>query len=293
MTGERPLTPSTTRGEAVRILAARFASAGIEAPQREARILAAAILGLSPADLVLSPDAPLGPEAATLDRATTRRAVREPFHRIIGTREFYGLDLALSPGTLVPRPDTEALVDAVLDHLRAEGRDTAPLSVLDLGTGSGAILIALIANLPQATGTGTDLSADALATAAANAARCIGPGRTRFRQSDWFAEVDGRYDVIVSNPPYIVSSEIAALEPEVARHDPLSALDGGADGLDAYRALAQGAQAHLASGGLIGLELGAGQRGAVTALFEEQGLSVLACRHDLSGIERALLFRRA
>lgn len=291
MTGAQPLTPATTRGEAVRIAAARLAAAGIEAPQREARLLLAATLGLTAADLLLAPDRAIGEAAAVLDAAVRRRAGREPFHRILGNREFYGLDLALSPATLVPRPDTETLVDAVLERLGAEGRGTAPLSVLDLGTGSGAILIALLAHLPRAIGTGTDLSDEALATAAANAARHVGD-RARFVTSNWFSNLAGRFDVIVSNPPYIAASEIAALEPEVARHDPLAALDGGADGLDAYRALAAGAQAHLADGGLIGLELGAGQQPAVAALFAAQGFAVVACRRDLAGIERALLFRR-
>lgn len=287
-----PFAEATSRRAALSHMTAALASAGIEDPQREARALLCAILGLAPADLILAPEAPLGAAAASLASALRRRASREPFARITGSREFYGLDFMLSPATLIPRPDTETLVDAVRGHLARQERTNAPLRVVDLGTGTGAILVALLAHLPQAEGTGVDLSIEALDTAAANAARHLAPGRTTFLHSDWFSAVTGLFDVIVSNPPYIETDDIATLEPEVARHDPALALDGGADGLTAYRLLAHQAPAHLAPGGLIALELGAGQADAVTALFAAKGFHVAGLRADLGGVPRALLLTR-
>lgn len=287
-----PFAETTPRRAALASITAALAGAGIEDPQREARALLCAILGLAPADLILTPEAPLGVAAARLAEALRRRASREPFARITGSREFYGLEFALSPATLIPRPDSETLVDAVRDHIARQGRTEAPLRLVDLGTGTGALLIALLAHLPQAQGTGVDLSVGALETAAANAGRHLAPGRASFLHSDWFAAVNGLFDVIVSNPPYIETGDIAALEPEVARHDPALALDGGADGLAAYRLLARQAPAHLAPGGLIALELGAGQADAVAALLAAEGFRVAELRADLGGVPRALLLTR-
>ena len=214
---------------------ARLRAAGVDTPELDARLLAEHALGLTREQLLMNPDAPVAPEAAArLHALVERRAAREPVSRILGERAFWTLELALNPDTLDPRPDTETIVEAALDAL--PGRD-APLRILDLGTGTGCILLALLAERPNATGLGIDLSPQAVAAAAANAAPNGLAERARFQTGNWGDGLAERFDLVVSNPPYIPSGDIASLDPEVREHDPLRALDGGTDGLDAYRAI--------------------------------------------------------
>ena len=207
----------------------------------------------------------------------------------MGHKEFWGLSLQLSPATLVPRPDTETVVELALEILRADGATNRPLRIADLGTGSGAILLALLSELPQAQGFGTDISTDALQTAAANAARARLADRASFIECDYASGLSGAFDLIVSNPPYIRSSDIAGLAAEVRYHDPKAALDGGPDGLDAYRALVPQAASVLAPSASLVVEAGQGQSGDIEALMKAAGLT---CKRppkaDLGGIRRAV-----
>ncbi|WID95420.1 peptide chain release factor N(5)-glutamine methyltransferase [Bosea vestrisii] len=229
--------------------------------------------------------------AARLNDALRRRLAGESLWRILGAREFWGLDFAISAGTLEPRPDSETLIEAALIHFAARRHE--PLRMLDLGTGTGCLLIATLREFPQATGLGIDLSADAVATASANAARNGVAERATFRQGDWTDGVEERFDLILSNPPYIASDEIAELDRNVREHDPHLALDGGLDGLTAYRALAAALPDHLKPGGHAILEIGAGQESAVAALMEQAGLRHLHSHRDLGGHIRALVFRHS
>ncbi|MGE7471473.1 peptide chain release factor N(5)-glutamine methyltransferase [Bosea sp. NPDC003192] len=228
------------------------------------------------------------PAAIRLNDALVRRLAGEPLWRILGAREFWGLSFALSPGTLEPRPDSETLIETALSHLAARRHET--LRMLDLGTGTGCLLIASLREFPQASGIGIDMSPDAVATATGNAARNGVAERAAFRQGDWIAGINESFELILSNPPYIVSSEIAGLDQAVREHDPLLALDGGPDGLDAYRALAAALPDHLKPDGLAILEIGAGQEAAVVALMRQAGLRHIDSRRDLGGHIRALVF---
>lgn len=264
--------PAVTLSEAVRRTAEGLRAAGIDEPMSEARWLVAAALGLAAIDLVVSGGRLLDAEAAArITDFTRRRAAHEPLSRILGEREFYGRGFALSPGTLDPRPDTEVLVDMVLELCQSGLEASPPLTILDVGTGTGAILVTLLAELTQARGTGIDISDDALNSAAANALRHGVAGRATFlhhdiRQGPPAGAMGGRYDLIVSNPPYIPTGDLPGLQPEVRLHDPQAALDGGADGLDFYRMLVA-CIGHLADGGWIVVEVGAGQAPSVVELF--------------------------
>ena len=267
----------------------RFAVAGIEDPMAEARILVGGLLGLARTDFITRGGDRLALEdEARIHAAAGRRTRGEPPYRILGRREFYGLDLTLSRDTLEPRPDTEVLVDLVLSLL-GDRRDTA-LDILDLGTGTGAVCLALLSRLPHAKGTGTDLAGGALATAAANAALNGLSDRFATLRSDWFAAVGGLYDIVVSNPPYIRSAIVPALDREVREHDPLLALDGGDDGLDAYRAIAAGCRAHLKPHGFVAVETGFDQKAEVRKVFDSAGFREIAAAKDLSGHDRAQVF---
>ncbi|GAA4249636.1 peptide chain release factor N(5)-glutamine methyltransferase [Azospirillum formosense] len=269
---------------------ARLREAGIDTPDLDARLLVEHALGLTRHDLFTRASDPVPePDAARLLALVERRAGREPVGRILGHREFWTIDLALNPDTLEPRPDTETLVEAVLKALPDRN---APLRLLDLGTGTGCILLALLAELPNATGLGVDLSPGAVAAATANAARNGLAERARFQTGNWGAGLGERFAVVVSNPPYIPSADIAALDPEVREHDPLRALDGGADGLDAYRIIAAQLPDLLPPGGLAGLEVGQGQAADVTGLLAAAGLEPAGVFRDLGGVERCVLGRR-
>jgi len=265
---------------------ARLAAAGVDTPDLDARLLVQHALNLTREQLLFNADAPVTPEQATaLHALVERRAAREPVSRILGERAFWSLELSLNADTLDPRPDTETIVEAALDAVPDR---TAPLRVLDLGTGTGCILLALLAELPNASGLGIDLSPGAVEAATANAARNALGDRARFRTGDWGGGLAERFDLVVSNPPYIPSRDIASLDPEVREHDPLRALDGGPDGLDAYRAIAAQLPGLLKPGGTTALEVGIGQAADVAALLEASGLAVTGIFRDLGGVERCV-----
>ena len=280
---------------ALETLTQALRAAGIDTPQLDARVLAGHALGIGRARLVADGERVLDArEIDALDALAARRIAHEPVARIVGAREFWSLSLAVSPAVLVPRPDTETVVELALDAVTASGGRQRPLRLLDIGTGSGALLLALLTELPAATGVGTDISEAALAVARDNAARLALDARCTFVACDIAQAVDGPFDLVVSNPPYIASAEIATLAPEVRDHDPRLALDGGPDGLAAYRAIAADAGRLLATGGMLVVELGAGQEDAITRLFTQAGLAVpTPARKDLGGIARALLASRA
>lgn len=272
----------------------RFADCGVTDPKGDARALTGALLGLDLTAMVLQPDRPVSlNDNDRIEVAAKRRCAGEPVHRILGTRSFFGLDLHLSDATLEPRPDTEILVEAVLPIARAVVGQSGRCSILDLGTGTGAICLALLAQISRASGVATDISEEVLRTARTNAARFGLSDRFQTVRSNWFERIDGLYDLIVSNPPYIRSGEIADLEPEVRDFDPLGALDGGADGLDAYRSIARGADGYLQPEGRLILETGFDQHIPVIALFDDCGFICRSRVQDLGGKDRVLVFSRA
>jgi release factor glutamine methyltransferase len=277
-----------------RNLTACFASAAIDSPELDARLLVGAVLGLDLTGIVTAANRLLTPDQSIrLEKFARRRVAGEPVARILSIKEFWGLPLKLSAETLVPRPDTETLVELALELLRANAAPNRPRRIADLGTGSGAILLALLRELPDASGVGTDISVAALQTAEANATRLGLADRATFIVCDYAARLDGPFDLIVSNPPYIRSADIASLAVEVRDHDPRRALDGGADGLDAYRALIPQAARLLAAGGALVVEAGQGQSGQIEGLMTTEGLTPeSAPKADLAGIPRAVAGRK-
>lgn len=273
-----------------RALAARFRSQAIESADLDARLLTGHALGLDLTGLITSAQRRLTPDESTrLEDFARRRLSGEPVARIVGEKEFWGLPLQLSSATLVPRPDTETVVELALELLRAGGDPNRPLRIADLGTGSGAILLALLSELPTAQGFGTDISEQALQTAATNAISAGLAPRAMFIACDYAAGLSGAFDLIVSNPPYIRSADIPDLALEVRAYDPLAALDGGADGLDAYRALIPQAAGLLAPGAALVVEAGEGQSGPINSLMTIAGLTPTgAPKADLAGIFRAV-----
>jgi release factor glutamine methyltransferase len=273
-----------TVAQARRALAEAFRQSDIESPELDARILIGHTLELDHAGLAAAEKQKLPSSvAAKIEAFAARRLGGEPVARIIGEKEFWGLSFKVTPAALVPRPETETVVELALSLVDR----TAPLQIVDLGTGSGAILLALLYELPLARGTGIDIAADALEAARMNAERLSLADRADFALCD-FAAAEGTFDLVVSNPPYIASMDIASLAPDVREHDPHRALDGGPDGLAAYRAISALAPHLLRSAGHLVVEIGAGQEGAVRELFTHTGLVIAECRHDLSGIPRAL-----
>jgi release factor glutamine methyltransferase len=273
-----------------RALAARLKIAAIESADLDARLLIGYVLGLDLTGLILAAQRQLTPgESARIEEFARRRLAGEPVARILGEKEFWGLPLQLSSATLVPRPDTETVVELALELLRAGGNLDRPLRIADLGTGSGAILLALLSELPAAQGFGTDISEGALRTAGANAARAGLSHRATFVACDYASGLTGPFDLIVSNPPYIRSADIAGLATEVRNHDPLAALDGGADGLDAYRVLIPQAAGLLAPRAALVVEAGEGQSAQIQALMTAAGLMpAIAPKADLAGLPRAV-----
>lgn len=232
---------------------------GVEGAMRDARLLLLEALGLSATDLLREPERRLSEaEAARLADFLRRRLAREPVSRIIGTRGFYGRTFKITPATLDPRPCTETVIEAALEVVDREGWRRTPIHILDVGTGTGALLITLLAELPMATGVGTDISDAALAVARENASLLGVAERATFLNRRTLDGIEGEFHLLVSNPPYISTSEIASLEPEVRDYDPFSALDGGLDGLAIYRALTQGLQRVVPDGWVL-FEVGAGQ----------------------------------
>ena len=269
--------------------AAALAAAGCDEPRRQARRLISTVLEFDAGELVSCPERVLTPLQTSRVRSALRRMLaNEPLSRIVGKREFWGMEFTLSPDTLDPRPDSENVVEAVLKRLP---RRAAPLRVLDLGTGTGCLLLALLSEYRAAFGVGTDASAGAARIAQQNAEALGLTDRARFFVGDWAAAVSGRFDVIVTNPPYLATAELAELPPEVAGYDPRRALDGGEDGLSAYRAIAEGLSAMLAPRGLFVAEMGAGQADSVSAILERAGLAVDGVECDLAGIVRCVIAR--
>ncbi|BBK36240.1 release factor glutamine methyltransferase [Allostella sp. ATCC 35155] len=267
---------------------ARLAAAGLPEAAREARLILAHAAGRA-GEVVFARDVRLDAAAAArFGDAVDRRASREPLSRIVGQREFWSLPFALGPATLDPRPDTEVLVEGALRRL---GRCDRPWRILDLGTGTGCIALALLSELPAATAVGVDRSPQAAALAHDNAVRLGLADRFAVIAGDWTQALSSRFDLIVSNPPYIVRESIPGLDPEVARHDPLLALDGGSDGLVAYRAIVPELAGLLAPDGIVGLEIGCDQAAAVTGLLTAAGFADVDRVTDLAGLDRCLFAR--
>lgn len=268
----------------------RLEAAGVETPVFDARLLLEAGAGVSRLDIVTDPRrAVTDDQVAAVDVLVRRREAREPVGHIIGRRHFWTLDLFVSPAVLIPRPETELLVETALQNIAPE----ASARILDLGVGSGAILLAVLAERVNATGVGVDISGGALAVARANADALGVVDRVELKHGGWDVALDGAFDLVLSNPPYIPTNDIDALAPEVARFEPRLALDGGLDGLNAYRAIVARLPHLLRPGGVFALEVGKGQAEAVMALAEAQGLSAEPPRRDLAGIPRVIWGRRA
>jgi len=285
------LTAGETIASARMALARSFAAAALESPELDARILVGHALGLGPAGIVSQATRQLSPaERTAIAALAQRRLAREPVARLVGIKEFWGLQLRLNAETLVPRPETETVVEAALAALGPPlgPRRQSALRIADLGTGSGALLVALLSECPAATGVGTDLNATAIACARDNARALELGGRAAFTVCDYGTALKGPFDLLVSNPPYVRGSDIPTLQPEVRLFEPARALDGGVDGLHGYRAIAADAHRLLAPDGLMVVELGAGQANAVTSLFLAAGLAVDSPHSDLSGAARAL-----
>jgi len=280
--------------DARRALATQLRAMALESPELDARLLLGAVLRLDLTGMMTAATRRLTAfEAARLNSFTQRRIGGEPVTRLLGVKEFWGLPLQLSPATLVPRPDTETVVEAALDILRADAAADRACRIADLGTGSGAILLALLHELPQAIGIGTDISLMASQTARANAAQLGLATRAYFAAGDFAAALAGCFDLIVSNPPYIRTADIDTLAAEVREHDPHRALDGGEDGLAAYRRILRQVTPLLMPGGALVVEIGQHQSDDVGDLASAAGL--VRCgppRTDLAGIPRAAAFRR-
>jgi release factor glutamine methyltransferase len=292
------LFASMSLAVATRTLTRLFGDAGFETPELDARWLVIGVLGITELELINRPNRHLGDAAPALTVAANRRLAREPVSRILGNAEFYGREFALSPATLDPRPDTETLIDVVLKITDAEGGRQRPLRILDLGTGTGCLLLTLLAELPLATGIGCDISAEAIATATQNARQLGVLDRCELRVADMrspgFGGVAGPFDLIISNPPYIETAAITGLDPEVRAFDPMAALDGGTDGLLFYRAIAAGFAALVPDGWLV-LEIGYDQAETVKQLLETArggaSWSSPTMTRDLGGNPRCVALR--
>ena len=289
MTTAAALEASTARAEALARLIETFQRNGIEDPKREAGITLSAA-GVSPVGLIVAPQEPLGSAAARAEEFAARRAAGEPLSRIVGKREFWGLDFTISPQVLDPRPETETIVEAAL-RLLGDRRE-APLRILDLGVGSGALLSALLSEFIRAGGLGVDISAGAADVAQKNIEACGLAGRAEIRVGDWTRGLAGPFDLIVSNPPYIPSADLPGLPREVRNFDPRLALDGGIDGLDAYRQIMPDALRLLSGGGWLIVEIGFGQAVDVLAIAQACGFADTSTVMDLAGHDRVVIARR-
>ena len=281
----------TGPGDVVQNIERQLAAAEIDSARVDARILVAYVLGIERSRLIGLPDKPLTKaQAKQLDELAARRAQHEPIALILGTKEFWSLDFTVGPATLIPRPDSETVVEAVLE---ARPDRAYPYRILDLGTGSGCLLLALLSELPNATGLGIDASQGALDIAARNAESLGLAGRAAFAWGDWVSHLDpvrdGRFDIIVSNPPYVTKPDWEQLEDDVRLYEPRTALVGGLDGLNPYRAFGPHLPGLLTPDGLFVCEMGMGQGTEVSEILTESGLTVLGARRDLAGIERCLL----
>jgi len=266
--------------------ALRLRAAGIEWPRLEARLLLAHAAGVSQTDIVAGRNVADADALARFDRLVDRRIAHEPLAYILGRREFWSLDFQVGPGVLIPRPESETLVEAALRGCPERDEN---LKVLDLGTGSGCLLLAFLSERKNAKGVGVDVSDEALAWARRNAENLGLSERVRFVRDDWGRALSDVFDVVFVNPPYVRSAEIAALAPELADHEPAMALDGGWDGLDAYRAVASVLLPRLSARGCAYLELGQGQAEAVSEIFTKAGFLVEGTVNDLARIKRCLV----
>ena len=276
-----------TVGDHVARATGRLKAAGIDRPRREARLLLAHSFGKSVEWLVAHDDERIE-TPAPFENAVRRREAREPLSHILGEREFWSLRFQVNASVLDPRPDSETLVAAVLAQYPEP--DTV-LKIADLGTGSGCLLLSILNERPGAQGVGVDISESALSIARENAQRFGLAARANFNQSDWESSLDGTFDIVVSNPPYIPTAAIDDLAPEVARFEPRGALDGGADGLDAYRHIAAVLPRILKPNGLVALEIGQGQDASVTRILRDGGIRIVGLEKDLAGIPRCVLGR--
>lgn len=289
--GVGPMTENTTIGDLMANISRVLTGAGVPRPRLDARLILCHVLGVGPEVIMGYPERVVdGPTRSAVNRLVAERSRRKPLSHILGRREFWSLDLEVTPDVLTPRPDSETLIEVVLE---ARPDRQAPLSILDLGTGTGCLLLALLSEYPNASGLGVDISDAALRVARRNAEKVDLSHRVRFQNGDWCDGLDGPFDLVVCNPPYIRHDELPTLEPEVRLHEPLLALDGGADGLDCYRTILWQLPTVLAPDGLVILELGEGQAQAVSALAGERDFAVAANRDDLAGITRALVLSRA
>ena len=279
---------AATRAAALGAATAALRSAGVDGPRRDARLLMQHALGLAPETLLAEDDLPLGKaEAERLAELVRRRAAREPIAYLTGCREFWSLEFAVDRSALVPRPETETVVEAVL----ARTMQLPPCPrLLDLGTGTGCLLVALLSELPGAVGLGVDINAAAISLARANARRHSLDGRASFVVADWGAPLAARFDIVVSNPPYVATAAFASLAPEIVCHEPQSALVGGADGYACYRRLAPQIARLLAPAGLAAIELGTEMADEIASLFAAMGLAEIDRRRDLAGTDRCALF---
>jgi release factor glutamine methyltransferase len=264
-------------------------AAGVHSPVLDSRMLIEAGAGVSRLEIVTDPRREMSEaQVQAVQALAMRRVAREPISHILGRKGFWTHEFLVTPDVLTPRPETELLVDVALEFLPPE----KPALALDLGVGSGAILLSLLSERPNVVGVGVDVSDAALAVSAANAAALGLSERVEWRNSAWGDGLEGGFDLVLSNPPYIPSADIDGLAPEVARYEPRLALDGGCDGLDAYRLLAPKLRDLLAPGGRFALEVGRGQAGAVWALLDQAGLVSLETRADLAGVDRVVTGRR-
>ena len=283
------LEASTARSEALATLKEAFEVGGIEDPAREARLSLCAASGVSQVELITAPRQPLGSAASRVREVAARRAAGEPLSRIVGGREFWGLSLAISSQVLDPRPETETIVEAALSIL-GDRRDE-PLRILDLGVGSGALLCALLTEFDNARGIGVDISDGAIDVALGNLAACGLSERAEIRVGDWTNCLEGPFDLIVANPPYIPTSDLLRLPREVRDFDPWLALDGGIDGLTAYRRILPGSRRLLTSGGWLLTEFGVEQAAVVRAMAEQSSFADPTIYKDLAGLDRVLAAR--
>jgi len=293
LTGAAEQDPVVRIEDAMRAASRVLREAGVESAELDARLLVAYACGLSHEDLVAQVSREMSrDERQRLDDLVRRRRSREPVSRVLGTRAFWSHDFAIGPATLDPRPDTETLIELALELVAEGQRMDEPLAIADIGTGSGCILLSLLSELPHAWGVGGDLSPEALCLAVANA-RALGlAARARFVRASWLDGLAGPFDLVVANPPYIPSAEIASLSPEVALYDPVLALDGGGDGLEAYRGIAARLADVLAPGGWAVFEVGEGQAHPVAELFSRAGFDsdnrFFREKADLAGVIRGV-----
>jgi release factor glutamine methyltransferase len=279
-----------TLGDLLKDGAQRLDKAGIDGAVREVRLLLQGAAGIPIATQIAFPERSIAADAAAkFDALLERRAGREPMAHILGRREFWSLAFKVTADTLDPRPDSETLVEAVLAQVPDR---SAALRLVDFGTGTGCLLLSLLHELPNAAGVGVDVSAAALAVAVENAGMLGLAPRASFQHGDWDDGIDPGFDIVLSNPPYIPSGDIAGLQPEVAAFEPRLALDGGSEGLDAYRRLGPAAMRLLVPGGLAAFEIGLGQGDSVRRIMAAAGLRHIATARDLAAVERCLLFRK-